>query len=531
MASIFSLYGNIFVDNEKANKSIDETTKKGKDSSKSFTESFTNVTKKAMAIGTAVVGATTAVVGSVTAMATQVADTAGSIDDSAKKVGMSAEEYQKWVYAAKLGGMEASTLEKAMIKQQKAFSDAKEGSASLSEAYKRLGIDIQSIGSSDEAFTEVINSLADMEDETTRNALANDIFGKSYAELAPLLAEGSEGIEKLRNEAVELGGVMSNESVEAGASFGDQLDKIKTAASGLFNNLVGSLLPVLSNFMQIILDNMPVIQTMVNSLAPILINTLQLILPIFIQLCETLLPIILDILIQLLPPMMQIIEQLLPIFTDLLGIILPPLIQIIQQLLPAVMPIIQALLPLITPLLEMLSWAIENVLMPVINVLSSIAEVISKVLVGALKALSPVLDGVKKIFEKVFGGIFNVVKAPINFVIDGINTFIKALNKIKIPDWVPAVGGKGINIPLIKKLRVGMENVPYDEMPALLHKGEAVLTADEAKEYRKEDKTSEEIKTTNYYNTINIDKVEVREDNDIKRIAEELYYLQQKREV
>ena len=116
-------------------------------------------------------------------------------------------------------------------------------------------------------------------------------------------------------------------------------------------------------------------------------------------------------------------------------------------------------------------------------VISSIIDLIGKGLTATIKALTPVVKGILNIFKEVFGGIYNVVKAPINFVIDGVNTFIKALNKIKIPDWVPAVGGKGINIPLIKKLKVGIDYVPYDEMPALLHKGEKVLTKEEAREY------------------------------------------------
>ena len=94
---------------------------------------------------------------------------------------------------------------------------------------------------------------------------------------------------------------------------------------------------------------------------------------------------------------------------------------------------------------------------------------------------------------------------PINLIIDGMNSFIKGLNKIKIPDWVPGVGGKGLSISLIKKLRVGMDYVPYDEMPALLHKGEQVLTADEAKDYREEKQSSiTNNETTNNFNlTIN----------------------------
>ncbi|MEI3507827.1 MAG: hypothetical protein V8R01_01640 [Bacilli bacterium] len=42
-----------------------------------------------------------------------------------------------------------------------------------------------------------------------------------------------------------------------------------------------------------------------------------------------------------------------------------------------------------------------------------------------------------------------------NIIIDGINGFIKGLNKIKIPDWVPGVGGKGLKISTIPKLAQG----------------------------------------------------------------------------
>lgn len=532
MANIFSLFGRIYVDNEKANKSIDDTKNKAKDSSKSFAESFSNVAKKTMQIGTAVVGAATTVVGGITAMASNVADQAGAIDDAAKKVGTSAEEYQKWAYAAKLGGMETSKLEALMIKQQKAFSDAKEGSKSMSDAYQRLGIDINNIGSSGDAFNLVIAKLADMEDATTRNALANDIFGKSYADLAPMLAEGSEGIEAWKQECEDLGGVLSEDAVTAGADFGDMLDRVKTSFSGMYNQLVSKALPIISKFLQIILDNLPAIQGMFDLLAPVLVDTLNAILPVFIQFVSDILPILVELITQLMPTITTIIQELLPIFSQLLGIILPPIIQIVQQLLPVLLPIIEALLPLLTPLLELLSYWIDTVLTPVISVISSIANVISNVLVKALKILTPVLEGVKTVFANVFGAIVNIVKAPINFLVGGINTFIRALNRIKIPEWVPGVGGKGINLPLIQKLRVGIDSVPYDEMPAILHKGEAVLDKEDAEEYRNNrGKKIESNIINNYYNTINVDELNCKDERDIKRIAEELYYLQKRSEV
>ena len=65
-------------------------------------------------------------------------------------------------------------------------------------------------------------------------------------------------------------------------------------------------------------------------------------------------------------------------------------------------------------------------------------------------------------------------------------------------------------------------------MPAILHKGERVLTKDEAKEYDQVKNKANEV-NYNYYNNITVEHLEVRNETDIERIAEELYYLQKKK--
>lgn len=81
---------------------------------------------------------------------------------------------------------------------------------------------------------------------------------------------------------------------------------------------------------------------------------------------------------------------------------------------------------------------------------------IFKKAVGGIKGA---WDGIKDWFGKLWEGIKNVVKAPINWIIGGINSVIDGLNSlsIKIPDWVPFVGGQtwGLNIPKIPKLARG----------------------------------------------------------------------------
>lgn len=87
-------------------------------------------------------------------------------------------------------------------------------------------------------------------------------------------------------------------------------------------------------------------------------------------------------------------------------------------------------------------------------------------------------DGVKDIFKGVFDSLWGIVRAPLNMIIDGVNSMIDGLNKISIdvPDWVPGMGGRsfGINIPKIPRLDVGTNYVARDGL-AYLHRGEAVV--------------------------------------------------------
>ena len=129
----------------------------------------------------------------------------------------------------------------------------------------------------------------------------------------------------------------------------------------------------------------------------------------------------------------------------------------------------------------------QNILSGLYNWISSIFSNIRGVFQGVIDFIrgtfsgnwSQAWNGIKSIFSNIVSGFANIFKSPINAIISGINGFIRGLNKIKIPSWVPVVGGKGINIPTIPRLKVGMDFVPSDFYPAYLDYGEAVLTKEE----------------------------------------------------
>lgn len=89
------------------------------------------------------------------------------------------------------------------------------------------------------------------------------------------------------------------------------------------------------------------------------------------------------------------------------------------------------------------------------NIFSGVGDFFSNIFKGAVDGIKNVFSGVKDFFSNLFQSIVNVVKAPINWIIGGINGFIDGINSIKIPDWVPGIGGAGFNIPHIPELAKG----------------------------------------------------------------------------
>lgn len=102
--------------------------------------------------------------------------------------------------------------------------------------------------------------------------------------------------------------------------------------------------------------------------------------------------------------------------------------------------------------LNTLCSTIKSIWNMIKGVFNGITTFVSGVFTGNWKKA---WQGVKDIFSNIVKGFANIFKSPINAIIDGINTFIGGLNKIKIPDWVPLVGGKGFNVGKIPKLAQG----------------------------------------------------------------------------
>lgn len=112
-------------------------------------------------------------------------------------------------------------------------------------------------------------------------------------------------------------------------------------------------------------------------------------------------------------------------------------------------------------------WSgIEPVVMVAIESIRIAIDGLITVLDGVIQFLAGVFSGdwekawggIVKIFEGVFGSITGIFKNIWNSLTGFINDGIRGFNKLKVPDWVPVIGGNGINIPEIPQLYTGTQN-------------------------------------------------------------------------
>lgn len=225
-----------------------------------FGEMIGTAAKVGVAIGAAAVAAG----GALFTLAKNTSDAASEINDMSERTGLSTDRLQELKYATKLVGVEFSSITGAVKNLTNNMADAGEGGKKQAEAFKDLHVKVKGVGGQlrdiDDIFPEVISKLADMQNETKRNALAADIFGKSANELVPLLNQGSEGIKKFTDEAHKYGTVMSKDAIDAGDKFGDSLDILKMSFSGIISQIGSEVIPVFQKMADTLIRNMPEIK-------------------------------------------------------------------------------------------------------------------------------------------------------------------------------------------------------------------------------------------------------------------------------
>lgn len=204
---------------------------------------FTLKGLKAAAVGgaAAIGGLATAAISA----ANNVAAAGDTIDKESQKLNMSREAYQEWSYVLSQNGADIAQLGSGMEALVDKMKAAGEGSEEITGMFGELGISMDALKTAtpEEAFEMVVQGLQGMTDETRKAQIAQELLGGSGAELMPLLNSTAEATEKLKQEAHDLGMVMSDDAVDAAVKYTDSVDKMKRVGTALFQNITSELLP------------------------------------------------------------------------------------------------------------------------------------------------------------------------------------------------------------------------------------------------------------------------------------------------
>lgn len=239
------------------------------------------------------------------------------------------------------------------------------------------------------------------------------------------------------------------------------LGELISAVITVLASLIAEILPVI---VQLISAILPLVLQIVQSVLPVFIQLVNTIVPVLVQIIQAVLPVIIQLIQTLLPIIMQIVDAVLPVFISLLNTIVPIFQNIIQAILPVLQQLLQALIPVIQLVAEIFGSVLGSALQSIANIVSNVMQIFQGLIdfiTGVFTGnWSQAWEGIKSIFSGAVGGLGEIIKAPLRAVVSAVNTVIGGLNKLKIPDWVPGLGGKGINIPLIPGFAKGTNRTP-----------------------------------------------------------------------
>lgn len=454
---------------EKAIKNNTEAIKKSSreidifgDKTEKLNKAADTMLKVAAAGGTAIVG-----------MAMKSAQAADDINTMAKVTGLSTEEIQKYQYAAERIDVDIETLTGSMSKMTKNMMTATKGTGDAYEAFKALGVEFVNqdgtLRDKQEVFAELISALGKMENETQRDALAMQIFGKSAQDLNPLILGGAEDLKKYGEEAEQAGLILSQDALDGANAFQDGIDKLKATVTAGIGKMGGqfatSLVPaiekaikVIEKVVNFIAKNKALVMALIAVLGTLAIGIKT------ITAAQTMLNIVMAA-----NPIGLLITAIAALVAAF--VVLWNKSEAFRNFWIGLWDNIKSVVSSVADFFSTVFSAIGNFFSGIwdsmvqksISVFNGIRSIIN----GFKDFFTTVWNGIKDVFSGIWNGFVNIAKAPINAIlgmfnglIKGINFIIGGINKISIdiPDWdfLPNnIQGKklGFNIPEISEVK------------------------------------------------------------------------------
>lgn len=303
-------------------------------------------------------------------------------------------------------------------------------------------------------------------------------------------------------------------------TFAGVFQRIVTAAGQFVDFVTAHIVPVVEQVLNILITSViPGIISGIQEASPVVMQIFQAIadfiagiIPVIGSFIAVIMPIISEVITFIQTYVFPIISE---VFNFIVSTVLPLIVQGIQQLgsiittvLSAVLPVVQIVFStiwsIIQPILAQILSTVQAVLPAVLSVFQSVFNAIGGVISAAQQIFNGLIqfitgvftgnwsaawNGVKSIFSGIWNGIKAICTGVINGIIGAVNVVIRGLNSLKVPDWVPGIGGKGISIPEIPQFAKGSKNTPQtfiagEKGPELITNapGRTVFTAQQTKD-------------------------------------------------
>lgn len=214
-------------------------------------QKFGDLADKTRGVSAAAAGLGAAFLGN----AVNAAQTADEINTLAKQYGLSTDEIQKFNYAQDLVDVSTEAMLGSIQRLTKAMGEE-------NEALTILGIETTnadgSMRDATDVWYEALEALSQIENETERDQMAMELFGKSSMELAGIIDDGGASLKAFGEEAEASGSILSGEALAAANEFNDGMDRLKARATGAFLEagaaLAEALLPTLEKLIDVVTE-------------------------------------------------------------------------------------------------------------------------------------------------------------------------------------------------------------------------------------------------------------------------------------
>ena len=266
MATLSTLNVRVLGNTAGLSKSLDKAESRLSKFKKKASKSLKAVGKASAALG---VAGGAALVAFGAKAVTSFADAGDEIHKMAERTGFGTEALSELKFAAEQSGASLEDVEKASKRMASTIFDAEQGLVGAEDALAALGLTAEDLkGISPETQFQIIaDKLGAVDDASTKAAIAQDVFGRSGADLIPLMNEGAEGMAALRQEARDLGVVFSQDAANSAADFKDAQNELTSAVNGLFFAFGEELTPAITAFTRFLVGNLPAIRGGIKSLA------------------------------------------------------------------------------------------------------------------------------------------------------------------------------------------------------------------------------------------------------------------------